>query len=419
MNKIYKLISSLCTAAVILTIASCSKDDPFVTGGENAPHYSVSLAKLKVEALNKENIIESTRAGEDIDVDDFTVEFRRGDVVEKSFRYGDMPSAVDLREGSYTAVAYYGSKELPQGWNAPYFEGKSEFMVGANEVNEVEPIVATFSNVKVTILFDEALAAVLSDDAKVNVVVGENGNLDFTSGETRSGYFAYVDDSPSLVARFSGQVEGIAQTMTKIHTDVRPGNHYRITFRLRTPGTSGEGTLDRPDLRIDATVTVDDMTISVDSGDDVIDDDLRPSQGDEPGPPPSNDGPEISAKAPIDLNGVNVVVPGMECVLYVKSETGIETFTVDIDSETLTAEVLGGVGLSTHLDLVNPGSLREGLESLDFPVGEEVKGSKEVKFDITSFLDLLGIYGAANHNFILTVTDAGGKTVKTLKLRTN
>ncbi len=419
MKKIYKFLSFLCAATVIFHLASCSKDDPFDNGKDEAAHYSVSLSKLKIDALNKENIIESTRAGEDINLDDFIVEFRRGGVLEKSFRYGDMPSVVDLREGSYKAVAYYGNKEQAQGWNTPYFEGSSDFNVGANEVNEVEPIVATFANVKVTILYDEALSAVLSEDSKVNVVVGENGNLDFTPGETRSGYFAYVEDSPSLVARFSGNIEGIAQTMTKIHTDVRPGNHYRITFRLRTPGTSGEGSLDRPDLRIDASVTVDDMTISVDSGDDTIEDDLRPSQGDDPGPAPGEEGPEITAKAPIDLDNVNIVVPGMECVLYVKSETGIEGFTVDIDSETLTASVLGDVGLATHLDLINPGDLREGLESLGFPVGNDVKGSKKVEFDITSFLDLLGIYGAANHNFILTVTDGDGKTVKTLKLRTN
>ncbi len=97
---------------------------------------------------------------------------------------------------------------------------------------------------------------------------------------------------------------------------------------------------------------------------------------------------------------------------------GISAFTVDIKSDTLTPDVLEDVNLSDHLDLINPGDMAEDLQNLGFPVGNEVKGAKSLTFDISGFGGLLGMLGAGEHEFKLTITDANGTTVKTLRLRT-
>ena len=95
-----------------------------------------------------------------------------------------------------------------------------------------------------------------------------------------------------------------------------------------------------------------------------------------------------------------------------------------IDSETLTADVLSDVKLAPEFDLADPivttddgekKDLTEGLKGLEFPVGDEVKGATDLDFDITKFVPLTMIYGAANHRFILTVTDNAGNS-KTLTL---
>ena len=110
---------------------------------------------------------------------------------------------------------------------------------------------------------------------------------------------------------------------------------------------------------------------------------------------------------PVEVTG------SMSVKVKVDSETGITAFTVDIKSDTLTPEVLSGVGLTDHLDLVNPGAYAEALSGLGFPVN--VGGMKDVpEFDISGLVPLLGALGSGDHRFILTVSDAGGTTVETL-----
>jgi hypothetical protein len=64
------------------------------------------------------------------------------------------------------------------------------------------------------------------------------------------------------------------------------------------------------------------------------------------------------------------------------------------------------------------GTLATGLASLGFPVGDQVIGQQSVTFDISQFLTLLGIYGSAEHHFIIQVIDQDGNSVtRTLKLQ--
>ncbi len=105
-----------------------------------------------------------------------------------------------------------------------------------------------------------------------------------------------------------------------------------------------------------------------------------------------------------------------EVKITVTSQTGITGFVVEINSATLTADELAGLGLSTTLDLVNPGIYETPLNSLGFPTGSDVAGKTTISFDISSFMSLLAILGPGNSDFKLTVTDATGSTTKTLQL---
>lgn len=109
----------------------------------------------------------------------------------------------------------------------------------------------------------------------------------------------------------------------------------------------------------------------------------------------------------------------LTATIEVVSEVGITGFTVDIVSDVLSASTLQGVGLDSHLDLVNPASdeMNQNLNNLGFPTRENVLNQKTVSFDITTFLGLLDLTGNGNHDFVMTITDAnGGKTIKTLML---
>ncbi len=108
----------------------------------------------------------------------------------------------------------------------------------------------------------------------------------------------------------------------------------------------------------------------------------------------------------------------VEILLTVNTESAFTGFSVDIISDkVLPPDELTNVGLSSHLDLINPGQYEEGLKGLGFPTGAEVTSGKTVVIDITEFMDLLTLLGSTGAcDFKLSVTDASGTTVRTLQL---
>ncbi len=425
MNKILNLIIF---ATIALALGGCSKETPFddlttVATGK------FSTKALSVELQNENGVPDvynrPTRSGAP-EIGNFRVDFIKEGETEptESYLYSEMPEIVVLPVGNYTASAHYG-ENLPAAWENPYYEGSTKITIKADEITEdAEPIVCSLSNIRVSVVFDPVLARNMSDDSKVTVYMGDgiNGKLDFTKNDSeKSGYFSFLPESTTLAAVFSGVVEGYPASETKAYDNVAPGRHYRITFRLRQAGAEDPGDINL-DLSVDASVEIVDMNSNLDFEDNVIEDDMRPTEGDngdEPGPgidPQPGSAPAITAKAPITLDGVNYIDGSPECELYIHSETGIETFKVEIDSPNLTEDELQSVGLAKNLDLVNPDpSYEEGLIGLGFPV--RVGGEKDVTFSITTFLPMLGLFGNNRHTFRLTVSDANGTTVKELVLQ--
>ena len=142
-----------------------------------------------------------------------------------------------FKPGTYTAKAHLGNNP-DAAWEEPYYEGTSEsFTIVKDKITEAQTIVCKMANVRVTIIFSEELKEHMADDAKVNVVMGDDATLSFAKTETRSGYFAYLEGSNTLAATFDGSVDGVHETSSRVHTDVAPGTHYRITYKLHSPGT--------------------------------------------------------------------------------------------------------------------------------------------------------------------------------------
>jgi hypothetical protein len=137
------------------------------------------------------------------------------------------------------------------------------------------------------------------------------------------------------------------------------------------------------------------------------------------------------------LKGLNIderhtVVEGLSIDVVVSATSGIKNFTVQIVSDVLTPDQLGGVGLCDVLNLVEPtasystvdptfdaSGIAESLTNLGFPTGADVKDKTSVEFTITPFLSLLAITGPGDHDFIMTITDNDGNTtVKSLMIKT-
>lgn len=435
-----KRIINLICIALAFGVVSCSSEAPFSSESRKGEGRLLTSA-LSVELKTDEKLVRASGVPE---VAEFTVDFLNADNMDdepvKSFTYGEMPEVVTLPVGNYIARAYYGGGYGDEGsmaaFSAPYYMGESSsFSIGENKITDnIGTVECRLSNVRVTILFDENLVKVMSHDSKVSVSVGQRGSLDFTPSTTESGYFAYVEGSNTISAVFTGVVDGDAVTESKSYSNVSAGTHYRITFKLHSvdPNEPGEINPGAPgnEIKIDATVSLEDMTggggtdVGEPSDDDIyMDDDRYPGEDpgpDDPTPPAPGGGPEVTPNEGVKLGEPNYVAQITECTLNVKSATGIIGFTVDIESDTLTPDELSSVGLTSHLDLVEPGEFMAQLQNLGFLEDGKttLKGETDVTLEITKFLGLLQMLGSGIHKFHLTVEDADGVRKETLILVT-
>lgn len=431
MKSIYRPIYKYAFLAGALLLGACGKESPFTADTETGEGQILKSA-LNVDLRDGETGQATVRSGSSpVSYDDFKVIFTKdgNSAPSASYRYGEMPEIVTLSRGVYVATATYGD-DLEAEWENPYYVGRSEaFTIRAGEITDnIGDIVCRLENVKVSVDFAPILTQEMDESAFVEVKVVSDGKdskgLRFTKSEENSGvsgYFRHAE-GVSLVATFNGLVEGIRVSETKSIPVVQKGYHYKITFKLHTQGgeNQGDATLD---MKLDASVTVTDVERNVDiEEDEILDDDERPVEGpetpegpDDPQPPVSADGPVVTAEPPIDLDKVNDVSSDSKVVLNITSETGITKFLVRIDSE-----ALNDVGI-TELDLVEPGANSELLFGLGLLSDERptMKGEKDVKFDISGFMDLLLMLGKdKSHSFILEVADDSGEVKKELRLHT-
>lgn len=272
--KTIKSILLLTLAIVVASLTSC--DSPLYPDGESGKETGrVSLARMAVSVSNAEQVIESKAS---VEVGTFTVNIKNEEgAVVSSFKYAEMPELLALEVGKYTVEAYNAEEQLAA-FDAPYFYGVSkEFEVKANEITDVDPIVCKLSNVKVGIFYSDELKKLMGNDVVVTVKVADSEELDFVADETRAGYFKYVEGNKTIVATFSGTVDGYKVSDYKVLANaVAPGNYHKITFSIKDaplpPDENGQ--IGSSGLNMDATVTRVDFNGNVNPGDeDIIDPD--------------------------------------------------------------------------------------------------------------------------------------------------
>lgn len=422
MKKIYLI--PLLSAGLLM--AGCSKEKGF---DEEMSDNEGQVLKTALDMSTTSDQIMVTRAEQGVDLSNFKINFiKKGETVAaKSFTYSEMPDVVTLKVGTYTATAELG-QNLNAEWENPYFKGQSEeFNIEAYKITSfISPIECALMNIKATIAFDETLLAAMSPDSYVEVKVGDNPGLNFTTAEATSGkagYFKHTNEN-TLVATFHGTVNGSEIVESKLYEGIDKGRWYKLTFKLHqnsggdpTGGASGE-------IMVDASVTTEDVNADITLEDDEpLDDSDRPNWGggDNPNPPtPDNEAPvfeEVSDGLVFDQIMHVTSESTVEFKVTSSSDAGITVFTCDIESPFLNDDILGEAGLTTHLDLCNLNDAQvELLSTFGFPCN--VGGQKEVIFKMTPLV--MGMLNQGNddvHQFKVTVSDANGTTVKTLKLQ--
>ncbi len=435
-------------AAAAAAFTGCSDNwVPEVEGaGEGRLNTQSILAEVNTVEDEKEDedVTKKAPSRSSIDLSPFLVDVVRtsDNANVASWTYATMPQLPTFAVGSYEVQVR--SRVLKDAeWSAPYYLGSQTFDIRNGEVTDVGPIVCKLANVRVTIDYGPKLLAATGGEGFTITVTSTPGvYLQYTGKETRSGYFAY-NGQTTMVARFQGRVNGVNEDFSHVLENIAPGQHRKLTFRLNyNPNTPDDevGTVDGQGIVVSCSTKTVNVDGNVIQEEDIQESGDRPNQEEKPKPedpdPQPGDENKITFTSETLANDNGNVLDDTpnnaddfgegkkEAKIHIHSEAPIASFKVKIDSETLTADVLSGVGLAPEFDLADPivktddgekKDLTEGLKGLKFPVGDEVKGATDLDFDITEFVPLTMIYGAANHRFILTVTDNAGNS-KTLTL---
>lgn len=418
-------------ATLAVGLSSCSKEDifPDSTSGKTG---SLSLRKMIVDVNAGSNKI--TRA-EAVDISNFLVIVEREGMEYLRTTYAEMPEVLVLpvAEGYNVTVS---SGEVPAAaWDSPAYGGSQSFDIEEDKITEITEVKCTIVNVLVTVVFSDKLQAVMGPDCQVTVKTGSEGELVFTPSETRTGYFRFEgNDDPeqnTLVASFTGTVDENYESNLQTYTKVLPANHYIITYSLNqndVPDIVASGSIaGASGVNINSTITREDIYSPFQYDDDLIDDNERPSTGtqdpgtdpepDQPNQPenPSGNPPVVTSNYTFDtqLNINDIDEPSIKAVS--QAADGIQVFTITIESESITEDLLNDVGLKKVLDLAHSGDLAAGLQSLGLPVN--VAGQKEVEAVISStFITLLRAYNGV-HTFVIKVGDANGTVTKSLIIK--
>ncbi len=354
----------------------------------------LSLKSLTVDIDTA--VKEVKRSGNDsstIDLSDYIINIvdRQTQAVVNTWKYREMPEIVTLNVGEYTLDVKSHNLE-PAQWDTPYYWGSKNFSIRKNEITDLGVIACSLSNVMVSVKYSDALYQALGEDVKVTVSIGETGTLDYTRDETRIGYFELPAMSSTIVAEFSGSVNGKYTTLRRVFAEIAVGQHHVITFSLNSGSVN-------PSIIIDADISYEDILIDIPGTED-------PEQGERP---EENNAPTITSET-LDLENANIITESIIAKVDINAPLGVKNFVVDIISEQLTKDVLQGVALDSTFDLAYPGDLTESLTGLGFPTGDAVINQTYLAFDITDFMQLL-VFFPGQHQFRLTITDMGGNII--------
>lgn len=357
----------------------------------------LKLSSMQVTA-DTEPLVTASRVSADIKDYLITVYAADGGKLQE-WKYAEMPEIFTLKTGTYKLVAH-APEVTDAAFDTPYCASdEKSFEIRQDEITEIGEVKCTLHNVKVTVKYEDKLMALLGDDVKVTVKVGEE-KLEYTKDETKSGFFHGKAGNNVVDVVFQGSVEGEPVSITRSYAEIALGTELIVTYKYKEsvtgidPGTGGS--FHAPGISVDEKLIAVNETGAVLPEEDEILDFGKPAI--------EGDGFDLSQPV-TNLN--------QKVVVNLMAPDGIAHVKVEIASENETfagviQEMFGG----RSFDLAYPGALKEKLKGLGLPVSEQVINQQLVKFDVSQFMPLLKGEFAGIHRFIIEVVDNNNSSVK-------
>ena len=407
--KLFRLIS---TVALALTIGlvGCERDK-IGYGDKEGATGTLSFMQFGVETSTDIEIISraATSATYNYVIRIFDA---NGDQVGSDYIYGQMPESIVLNTGTYSMKIQSQSQIPSAEFEAPVYGATvNGIVIEEDQTTDLGVITCKLINIKVSVGYNEAMWAVLGDDANVLVEIGD-GALNFAKGESQNGYFAAPEVSNAMTVKFAGTVDGNYATMTRAFTDVKAGQWRKINF-IMTVNEEGDATFD---VVVEDWCDEKELANNIDVSEEVIGPDPEAGEGEEENP----DAPKVIYKGGSVPTSPIVITDGMELGFTISAPKGIAGLSVDIasDNADFNNDVLS-MGISP-IDLVNPSEAQISIcDMFGLPYGSNLVGQTETAFDLSGAVTpLLGFPGT--HSFTLKITDAEGNTTSTtIKMKVN
>lgn len=413
-------------AAVALFAAGCVNEEPPYKAepkpepGDATGYLSISKLSMRVvydqtdvqpddteDQTQTPQAVSGTRAVPD--VDSFIVEiFDANDEQVLKMTYAELKQ--QLAEPMKFAVGAYrmevrSEETTPDvAWENPVYGATSNFTISKAVTTQLEEVVCTLQNIKITVDYSSELASMLADTSKAVITLGQTSQ-EFLKTETRAAYFKSLAIENTLDFKFDGSFAdtGIPAQFSKQITGVKAGQWRKISVKI---GYADKGTL-LFQVNVDNSIIQDDSFV-IDNTENLIEELLEdPNAPALSWPGHDMDQPFKLTDAMFDAQG-NCIEP---FVFNLASPNGIESLRVDIastNSQFLAS--MAAIQLPESFDLCSlDASSAAGiiLKGFGYPVGGELKGQQIKSFNIAGQIKALYEFDGT-HTFSFGMTDAKG-----------
>ena len=397
------------------------KEEPKPTPGDATGFLSVSGLSMRVvydetdvrpddtsDQTQSPQAVSGTRA-EQPDVDGFIVEILDADnaqVFKKTYAElkQQLAEPMELPVGAYRMEVRSKESTPDVAWEHPVYGATSSFTISKAQTTQLEEVVCTLQNIKVTVDYSSELAGMLADTSKATISLGQTSQ-EFLKTETRAAYFKSLDIENTLVFNFDGVFAGtdIPAQFSKQITGVKAGQWRKISVVINY---ADKGTL-LFQVTVDNNI-IQDNSFVVDGTDNLLEELLEdPSAPALEWPGHDMSKPFTLTDAMFDDNG-NCIEP---FVFDLASPNGIESLRVNIASTSsqfmasMAAIQLPETFDLCALDASSPAGII--LKGFGYPVGGELKGQQAKSFNIAGQIKALYEFDGT-HTFSFDMTDAKG-----------
>lgn len=414
-------------AAVAFVAAGCVneeppyKEEPKPTPGDATGFLSVSGLSMRVvydetdvrpddtsDQTQSPQAVSGTRA-EQPDVDGFIVEILDADdaqVLKKTYAElkQQLAEPMKLPVGAYRMEVRSEESTPDVAWEHPVYGATSSFTISKAQTTQLEEVVCTLQNIKVTVDYSSELAGMLADTSKATISLGQTSQ-EFLKTETRAAYFKSLDIENTLDFNFDGVFADtdIPAQFSKQITGVKAGQWRKISVVINY---ADKGTL-LFQVTVDNNI-IQDNSFVVDGTDNLLEELLEdPSAPALAWPGHDMSKPFTLTDAMFDDNG-NCIEP---FVFDLASPNGIESLRVNIASTSsqfmasMAAIQLPETFDLCALDASSPAGII--LKGFGYPVGGELKGQQAKSFNIAGQIKALYEFDGT-HTFSFDMTDDKG-----------